>query len=194
MCRTKEDTTRAAGVPGFERSYAEGNDLHSQFYTDFMNIVGSSPKGDWVMSKVLVVYCSMSGNTKAAAEAIAEGARTAGARVTLKKGADAQPKDLLECDAVALGSYDAFSYMGGGLKDFLDRAFYPTQGQVTDKPYVAFLTHGGGGKAIESIESIAQSFKFKKAVKPVLVKGKPEGQAIVDLKALGAKLAAAAGK
>jgi len=146
------------------------------------------------MSKVLVVYCSMSGNTKAAAEAIAEGARTAGARVTLKKGADAQPKDLLECDAVALGSYDAFSYMGGGLKDFLDRAFYPTQGQVTDKPYVAFLTHGGGGKAIESIESIAQSFKFKKAVKPVLVKGKPEGQAIVDLKALGAKLAAAAGK
>jgi len=146
------------------------------------------------MSKVLVVYCSMSGNTKAAAEAIAEGARTAGARVTLKEGADAQPKDLLECDAVALGSYDAFSYMGGGLKDFLDRAFYPTQGQVTDKPYAAFLTHGGGGKAIESIESIAQSFKFKKAVKPVLVKGKPEGQAIVDLKALGAKLAAAAGK
>jgi flavorubredoxin len=146
------------------------------------------------MSKVLVVYCSMSGNTKAAAEAIAEGARTAGARVTLKKGADAQPKDLLECDALALGSYDAFSYMGGGLKDFLDRAFYPTQGQVTDKPYAAFLTHGGGGKGIESIESIAQSFKFKKAVKPVLVKGKPEGQAIVDLRALGAKLAAAAGK
>jgi len=146
------------------------------------------------MSKVLVVYCSMSGNTKAAAEAIAEGARTAGARVTLKKGADAQPKDLLECDALALGSYDAFSYMGGGLKDFLDRAFYPTQGQVTDKPYAAFLTHGGGGKAIESIESVAQSFKFKKAVKPVLVKGKPEGQAIVDLRALGAKLAAAAGK
>jgi len=194
MCRTKEDTAHAAGAPGFERSCAEGNGLHSQFHMDSMIIVGSSRKGDRVMSKVLVVYCSMSGNTKAAAEAIAEGARTAGARVTLKKGADAQPKDLLECDAVALGSYDAFSYMGGGLKDFLDRAFYPTQGQVTDKPYAAFLTHGGGGKAIESIESIAQSFKFKKAAKPVLVKGKPEGQAIVDLKALGAKLAAAAGK
>ena len=146
------------------------------------------------MSKVLVVYCSMSGNTKAAAEAVADGARAAGAQVAVKSGLDAQPGDLQKCDAVALGSYDAFSYMGGGLKDFLDRVFYPTQGQVTDKPYAAFLTHGGGGKAIESIESIAQSFKFKKAVKPVLVKGKPEGQAIVDLKALGAKLAAAAGK
>ena len=92
---------------------------------------------------------------------------------------------------MALGSYDAFSYMGGGLKEFLDRAFYPTQNQVTDKPYAAFLTHGGGGKAIASIESIAQSFKLKKAADPVLVKGKPEGHAIDDLKALGAKLGAA---
>ena len=140
------------------------------------------------MSKVLVVYCSMSGNTKAAAEAVAEGAKTAGAQVTLKQGADAQPQDLLECDAVALGSYDAFNYMGGGLKDFLDRAFYPTQGQVTAKPYAAFLTHGGGGKAIQSIESIAQSFKFKKVAEAVLIKGKPAGQAVADLKALGAAL------
>jgi len=84
--------------------------------------------------------------------------------------------------------------MGGGLKDFLDRAFYPTKEQVTDKPYAAFLTHGGGGKAIQSIESVAQSFKLKKVAEAVLIKGKPEGQALADLKALGAKLAAAAGK
>lgn len=31
------------------------------------------------MGKVLVVYCSMSGNTKAAAEAVSAGARDAGA-------------------------------------------------------------------------------------------------------------------
>ena len=146
------------------------------------------------MSNVLIVYCSMSGNTKAAAEAIAQGAKAAGAQVALKEGTAAQPNDLLECDAVVLGSYDAFSYMGGGLKDFLDRAFYPTQGQVTDKPYSAFLTHGGGGKAIQSIESIAQSFKFKKVAEAVLIKGKPEGQGVVDLRALGAKMAAAGQK
>ena len=72
------------------------------------------------MSQVLVVYCSMTGNTKAAAEAVAEGARAAGAQVVLKDGVKADAKALLACDAVALGSYDAFSYMGGGLKDFLD--------------------------------------------------------------------------
>jgi flavorubredoxin len=143
------------------------------------------------MSKVLVVYCSLSGNTQAAAEALAEGARSAGAKVVVKKGFEAQPADLLAADAVALGSYDAFSYMGGGLKDFLDRAFYPTQNQVTGKPYAAFLTHGGGGKAIQSIESVAQSFKLTKAADPVLVTGRPQGPAVASLKALGAKLAAA---
>jgi len=141
------------------------------------------------MSKVLVVYCSMSGNTKAAAEAVADGARGAGAKVKVKTGFEAQPADLLECDAVALGSYDAFSYMGGGLKDFLDRAFYPTQGSVTDKPYVGFVTHGGGGKAIGSIESVAQSFKLKKLADPVLAQGRPDAKATAALKALGAKLA-----
>ena len=145
------------------------------------------------MSRLLVVYCSMTGNTKAAAEAIAEGAKEAGAQVTLKEGTEAQPEDLLECDAVALGSYDAFSYMGGGLKDFFDRAFYPTQGQVADKPYAAFLTHGGGGRAIQSIESIAQSFKLKKIAESALIEGRPEGQDVDNLKALGAKIADAAG-
>lgn len=97
------------------------------------------------MSKVLVVYCSMSGNTKAAAEAIAAGAKEAG-------------------------------------------------GRVTDKPYAAFVTHGGGGRAIESIESIAKSFKLKKIADAVLIKGKPVGRAIVALKELGEKLATVTGE
>ena len=130
-------------------------------------------------------------STKAAAEALAEGARSTGATVLVKNGFETQPVDLLNCQAVALGSYDAFSYMGGGLKDFLDRAFYPTQNQVAGKPYVAFLTHGGGGKAIQSMESLAQSFKLKKAANAVLVKGHPDGKEIADLKELGIKLAAA---
>ena len=141
------------------------------------------------MRKVLVVYSSLSGNTKAAAESVANGARAAGAQVTVKDASEAQAQDLLDCDAVALGSYDAFSYMGGGLKDFFDRAFYPTQGQVTNKPCAVFVTHGGGGKASESIQSIVQTFKMKEVAEPVLVKGRPEGQAVDHLKALGARLA-----
>ena len=51
----------------------------------------------------------------------------------------------------------------------------------------------GGGKAIQSIESVAQSFRLKKAADPVLVKGRPDAEAAGLLNALGAKLAASAG-
>ncbi|HEY3396135.1 MAG TPA: flavodoxin domain-containing protein [Armatimonadota bacterium] len=145
------------------------------------------------MSKVLVVYCSMTGNTKAAAEAVAAGATAAGADVLLREWSQAGPAELVACDAVALGSYDAFSYIGGGLKDFFDRVFYPTQGSITDKPYAGFITHGGGGKAIDSLISLAASLKLQRAAEPVLVVGMPDEAATEALKALGAKLAGGCG-
>ena len=144
------------------------------------------------MAKVLIVYCSLSGNTKAAAEAVAEGAAKAGAEVVLKDGYAASFGDLLGCDAVAFGSYDAFSYMGGALKDFFDRAYYPTLDRVTGKPFAAFITHGGGGLAAGSVESTAIAFKLRKAAETVSIKGMPEGDALDMLGGLGSVLAMAA--
>ncbi|MDP6438173.1 MAG: NAD(P)H-dependent oxidoreductase [Candidatus Brocadiia bacterium] len=107
------------------------------------------------MGRVHVVFHSLSGNTRAAAEALAEGARkVAGTDVVVKDGLEATQEDLLSCGAIAVGTPDFFSYMAGGLKDFFDRTFYPTQGSVTDKPCGIFVTPGGGGKAIESVQSI----------------------------------------
>jgi len=140
------------------------------------------------------VFHSQSGNTKAAAEAVADGARSvAGTNVTVKEALKAGTDDLLACDAIAVGTPDYFSYMAGGLKDFFDRVFYPTQGKVTDKPCVIFVTHGGGGKAVESVEGVCRSLKFGVIAPPVLVTGKPDADAKKQLSALGASLAKAAG-
>ena len=142
------------------------------------------------MSKILVVYHSQSGNTKEAAEALAKGARSIeGTEVVIKDGLKADAKDLLECDGVALGTPDYFSYMAGGLKDFFDRTFYPTQGEVTDKPCVIFVTHGGGGRAVDSVTKIVASFKLKEITEPVLVKGRPDADAEEKLAAAGKALA-----
>ena len=140
------------------------------------------------MAKVLIVYHSLSGNTKAAAEAVADGVRAAGGKVILKEGLKAGADDLLGCDAIAVGTPDYFSYMAGGVKDFFDRTLYPTQGQVTGKPCAIFVTHGGGGKAVESCKAICGSFKFKIIGEPVLVKNRPDAAATEQLKALGRKL------
>ena len=138
------------------------------------------------MAKVLIVYHSMSGNTKAAAEVVAEGVgKVDGAEAVVLEGLKADVGDLLDCATLAVGTPDYFSYMAGGLKDFFDRTYYPTHGKVTDKPVGIFVTHGGGGKAVESVKSVCRSFKFRLACAPVLVKDRPDDAARNKLLEMG---------
>ena len=57
------------------------------------------------MSKVIVVYASMTGNTEEMAEAIVEGAREAGIEVVSKESFDASADELLGYDGIVLGAY-----------------------------------------------------------------------------------------
>ena len=139
--------------------------------------------------KVLIVYYSLGGNTRKAAEAVGRGLEKEGVEVTAKTGLEAGVEDLLEYDGLVVGTPDYFSYMAGGLKDFFDRTYYPTQGKVTNKPCAIFVTHGGGGKAVDSVVKICNSFKFKVIGEPVLVKGSPGGEEEKKLEELGRLLA-----
>ena len=144
------------------------------------------------MGKVLIVFHSQSGNTKAAAETVAQGAKDVGrTEVVVKEALQATTEDLLSCDAIAVGTPDYFSYMAGGLKDFFDRTYYPSQGSVTDKPCGVFVTHGGGGKAVDSVKSICSTFKLKSVSEPILVRNAPDAEARAALMNLGKLLAEA---
>ena len=55
------------------------------------------------MSKITVIYWSMSGNTEAMANAIAEGAQGAGAEVDVKQVSEVTVDQALEYDKLALG-------------------------------------------------------------------------------------------
>lgn len=154
---------------------------------------GQTQIGGAKMGKVLVVFHSQSGNTRAAAEVVAQGAKgVPETDVVVKEALQADKADLLSCDALAVGTPDYFSYMAGGLKDFFDRTFYPTQGSVTDKPCAIFVTHGGGGKAVDSVKGICGTFKFKIMGEPVVVKNAPDAEAETKLAELGKLLAEAA--
>ena len=144
------------------------------------------------MPRILIVFHSLSGNTKAAADAVAEGAREMpDVDVDLKSGLSAKPDDLLEADGVAFGTPDFFSYMAGGLKDFFDRCYYPTQDKVNDLPCGIFVTHGGGGSAAKSVVEMCRTFKFGMVGEPILIRNAPGPQEKDALKELGRKLATA---
>lgn len=146
------------------------------------------------MARVLVVYHSMGGATRKMAEAVAEGARgVAGTEVVVKTGLEATIDDLLACDAIALGSPDYFSYMAGGLKDFLDRTYYPSQGKVAGKPAVTFASAGGPPETVlKVLDQAIRWFKFKKVADSVGSSGQVAPGTLVACKELGKRLAEAA--
>lgn len=104
------------------------------------------------MGLILVLYHSQEyGNTAAMAQAIGEGARAAGADVTLVN-TNEQRLDLDQYrhfDAAVFGSPDYYSYIAGGLKVFVDDWYIARKSNrrgLENKPYGLFYSHGGGGR------------------------------------------------
>ena len=112
------------------------------------------------MGSVLVLFHSQAhGNTAAMAEAVAEGARDAGADVRLVN-TNEQRMDIEAyrgVDAAAFGSPDYYSYIAGALKVFLDDWYIAKQSDaagLTGKPYALFYSHGGGGAVVRPLEKL----------------------------------------
>lgn len=142
------------------------------------------------MAKVLIVYSSQSGNTGAMAQAVAEGAKSAGAAVVLKKATDANADDVMSCDVVAIGTPNYFGYMSGLVKDFFDRVWIVIREKVADKPYCTFGSKGGGGaQALESVERICDGLKMRKVADGLVATRQPTAEVLGQCKELGKKLA-----
>jgi multimeric flavodoxin WrbA len=147
-----------------------------------------------VMTRILVVYHSQSGNTKRMAEAVAEGASSIeDVEVFCKTAGEAGLDDLLNCDGLAIGSPEYFGYMSGAVKDFFDRTYEPARasGRVHKKPYVVFISAGNDGRGtLQSIERIALGYPLKKVYDPVMARGEIDDKVLGDCRILGQTLAA----
>ena len=97
--------------------------------------------------RVLVVYHTLTGNTEALAEAVAEGARgVPGVEAVVKPVDEVGNDDLEACDALLIGSPTYWGTIATPVKQFIDdrRPF------MGDKVGGAFATGGGedGGKEL----------------------------------------------
>lgn len=147
------------------------------------------------MKHILVVYHSQEkGNTRKMAELVAEGCRSV-------KGVTVEVVDVNtarvdipaveKADGLALGSPDYFSYVAGGVKQFFDDVCLASWAgrAVKAKPYVGFITHGGGGAASKSLESLAKALEFQPVAPVLLSKGAPSGPLVEQSRELGRLLA-----
>ena len=146
------------------------------------------------MGSILVLYHSQEyGNTAAMAEAIGQGARTAGTEVTLvntnEKRLDIE--QYRHFDAVAFGSPDYWGYIAGGLKVFMDDWYIARKSNrqgLEDKPYGLFYSHGGGGAVHGPLEKLF-SRTGSKIGETIESYGRPNNIVLEACRELGRQLA-----
>ena len=146
------------------------------------------------MVKVLILYYSRGGRTDTLAKAIAEGAEAEGAEAVTKRVDYATGVDLLECDAVALGTPNYFSYMAGLMKDYFDRTI-GLRPKIEGKPAAAFTSGGGDSdSALLTLEKMIGSFRLEKVADGIVSVGDPSEADLTSCKSMGKALAKAAKK
>ncbi len=97
--------------------------------------------------RVLVVFASRTGRTERMAEAVAEGAREAGADVTVRAAADSRDEDWLAADAVVVGSGIHMGNMESELRECLARtSTLWMAGKLRGKLGAAFTSSGDGAR------------------------------------------------
>ncbi len=128
------------------------------------------------------------------AQAVFRGATSnevAGVEVRMLQAFGAGVEDLLWADALILGTPENFGYMSGGMKDFLDRTFYPCEGKLEGMPYSMFVSAGNDGTgAVAAIERIANGYAFRKIQEPVVARGELATEHLKICEELGLAVAA----
>ena len=140
------------------------------------------------MSKVAVVYWSMTGNTEAMANAVAAGAKAVGAEVEIKTSADFSPADLDSYDAIAFGC----PAMGAEVLEEteFDPMFTSIEGELNGKKIGLFGSYGwGDGEWMREWESRCQADGAEMPSPFVICQDAPDDDTLEALKALGQALA-----
>lgn len=140
------------------------------------------------MSKVAVVYWSGTGNTMAMADAVAEGAKSAGAEVTVFGASEFGPDQVGNFDAIAFGC----PAMGAEVLEEgeFDPMFTECEPLLSGKKIALFGSYGWGtGEWMESWEDRCRADGAVFAADSVICQDAPGEEALEACRALGGVLA-----
>ncbi len=138
--------------------------------------------------KVAVVYWSGTGNTAAMADAVAEGAKGAGAEVNECMCMDFNQGSVASYDALIFGC----PAMGSEVleEDDFGPMFEAILPKLAGKKVALFGSYGwGGGEWMTNWEAQCKGKGVSLAADSVICENSPDGDALDKCKALGAKLA-----
>ncbi len=138
------------------------------------------------MPKLIVVYLSTSGNTKAMADAIVEGAASRNIEAVAMNFHEARIEDLKSADAIALGSSTFYYKMLPPMEKFIESL---NKANAKGKIGAAFGSYGWSGEAPGMIADKMREIGMK-VIDPVLrIQYAPSEKDLEECKRLGKDLA-----
>lgn len=140
------------------------------------------------MSKVGIFYWSATGNTQAMAEAVADGVRAAGGEADVIDVNTADPSQVSNYDAVALGcpAMGAEQLEETTFEPFFQAAVSSLSGRKT----ALFGSYGwGGGEWMQSWETACAESGIQLAHPSVIANNAPDSDAVAQCEDLGKALA-----
>ena len=140
------------------------------------------------MSKIAVVYWSGTGHTEAMADAVADGAKGAGAEVSVFTAHDFKPEMVDDYDAIAFGC------PAMGDEELEDTVFEPVfkecESKLNGKKIGLFGSYGwGDGEWMRNWEESCKEAGAVLATESVICNDMPDDDGVENCKALGAALA-----
>lgn len=144
------------------------------------------------MKSLLIAYHSQSGASAQLARAACRGATAEpGVQVTVRRVWDAGVQDLAQSQALLLVAAENSGALSGGMKDFLDRTFYPAIARGLVLPYALLVSAGNDGRgAVRQAERIMSGYPFPAAAESVVLRGEVSDAHLQASRELGQAFAA----
>lgn len=125
------------------------------------------------MTSLLVVYHSQSGACArlARSASLGAGAETS-CETRVLRACDASVEDLALADGLLLVAAENSGALAGGMKEFLDRTFYPAIEKNLILPYALLISAGNDGRgAAAQAHRILSGYPFPAAIEALILRG-----------------------
>ena len=90
----------------------------------------------------------------------------------VRRAWDAGVEDLQRASGLIVVAAENSGSLSGGMKDFLDRTFYPANARALVMPYAFVASAGNDGRgAVQQLQRIMSGTPFPAAAEPLILRG-----------------------